>query len=275
MKTKAPPKTFPHGEGGPPQRWMRGVAGVSCRKYARSKGAVRKVCRCEPVTDVTGVAAPRLDGNSLVLRPRCLKIRGIATPACALVRNDRAFSNSPFDCLFLTAPAQNAPPQSGLTPCQLPRRGSFFPNLPPRGRGTAAIGGGGRGALRERAVGNTRVLRLPCKGSWLGAAETEGFRFFLEKPPLEAEKRPGYAENPVILLRRGLAAGQAGTPQSAALTAPLAGEPERVFSDCSRPLCPSSVSLTRASTTFYGISATGSYVRFISLRDAPPGGEAL
>ena len=47
------------------------------------------------MTDVTGVAAPRLDGNSLVLRPRCLKIRGIATPACALVRNDRAFSNSP------------------------------------------------------------------------------------------------------------------------------------------------------------------------------------
>ena len=59
-------------------------------------GAVRKVCRCEPVTDVTGVAAPRLDGNSLVLRPRCLKIRGIATPAYALVRNDRAFSNSPY-----------------------------------------------------------------------------------------------------------------------------------------------------------------------------------
>ena len=60
------------------------------------KGAVRKVCRCEPVTDVTGVAAPRLNGNRLVLLPRCLKIRGIATPACALVRNDRAFSNSPF-----------------------------------------------------------------------------------------------------------------------------------------------------------------------------------
>ena len=120
-----------------------------------------------------------------------------------------------------------------------------------------------------------RVLRLPCKGSWLGAAETEGFRLFLEKPPLEAEKQPRYAENPVILLWRGLAAGQAGTPQSAALTAPLAGEPERVFSDCSRPLCPSSVSLTRASTTFYGIAATGSYVRFNSLRDAPPAGEAF
>ena len=49
------------------------------------------------VTAVTVVwQPPRLDGNSLVLRPRCLKIRGIATPACALVRNDRAFSNSPF-----------------------------------------------------------------------------------------------------------------------------------------------------------------------------------
>ena len=64
-------------------------------------GAVRKVCRCEPVTDVTGVAVPRLDGNSLVLRPRCLKIRGIATPACALVRNDRAFSNSPFSAFSI------------------------------------------------------------------------------------------------------------------------------------------------------------------------------
>ena len=52
------------------------------------------------MTDVTGVAAPRLDGNSLVLRPRCLKIRGIATPACALVRNDRAFSNSPIFRIF-------------------------------------------------------------------------------------------------------------------------------------------------------------------------------
>ena len=42
--------------------------------------------------------APRLNGNSLVLLPRCLKIRGIATPVCGLVRNDRLFSNSP--CFF-------------------------------------------------------------------------------------------------------------------------------------------------------------------------------
>ena len=80
-----------------PQYWNQGNVPVlrNEREGTESKGAVRKVCRCEPVTDVTGVAAPRLDGNSLVLRPRCLKIRGIATPACALVRNDRAFSNSP------------------------------------------------------------------------------------------------------------------------------------------------------------------------------------
>ena len=72
-------------------------------------GAVRKVCRCEPVTDVTGVAAPRLDGNSLVLRPRCLKIRGIATPACALVRNDRAFSNSPVGSVRHPAAERQVP----------------------------------------------------------------------------------------------------------------------------------------------------------------------
>ena len=57
--------------------------------------------------------------------------------------------------------------------------------------------------------------------------------------------------------------------------APLAGEPERVISSRSRPQRPSSVSLTRASTAFYGIAATGSYFRFNSLRDAPPEGEAF
>ena len=57
--------------------------------------------------------------------------------------------------------------------------------------------------------------------------------------------------------------------------APLAGEPERVISSRSRPQRPTSVSLTRASTAFYGIAATGSYFRFNSLRDAPPGGEAF
>ena len=62
-------------------------------------------------------------------------------------------------CVFPTAPAQNAPPQSGLRPasttfCGIAATGSyvrfnslrdappggeaFFPNLPPRGRGTAA-----------------------------------------------------------------------------------------------------------------------------------------
>ena len=57
--------------------------------------------------------------------------------------------------------------------------------------------------------------------------------------------------------------------------APLAGEPERVISSRFRPERPSSVSLTRASTAFYGIAATGSYRKLDSLRDAPPGGEAF
>ena len=86
----------------PPWRSCRtGTPGKRLQFHSTKSGAVRKVCRCEPVTDVTGVAAPRLNGNSLALLPRCLKIRGIATPACALVRNDRAFSNSPqiFSCV--------------------------------------------------------------------------------------------------------------------------------------------------------------------------------
>jgi len=33
--------------------------------------------------------------------------------------------------------------------------------------------------------------------------------------------------------------------------------------------------LRRASITLYGIAATGSYIELDSLRDAPPGGEAL
>ena len=48
------------------------------------------------------------------------------------------------------------------------------------------------------------------------------------------------------------------------------GRERCVFISRSRSERPSSVSLTRASTTFYGIAATGSYFRFNSLRDAPP-----
>ena len=105
------------------------------------------------------------------------------TPACALVRNDRAFSNSPFDCLFLTAPAQNAPPQSGLTPCQLPRRGSFFPNLPPRGRGTAAA------AVRRAA----NLISYSCQWQlyhnlWMrGVAGVSCRKYARSKAPLQGE----------------------------------------------------------------------------------------
>ena len=79
------------------------------KNWTEKVGAVRKVCRCEPVTDVTGVAAPRLNGNRLVLLPRCLKIRGIATPACALVRNDGAFSNSPVGFVLDRATQEYVP----------------------------------------------------------------------------------------------------------------------------------------------------------------------
>ena len=74
---------------------------------------------------------------------------------------------------LLAAPVQNAPPQSGLRPASstfycIAATGSYFRfnslrdappegeafNLPLRGRGTAAVGGGGRGALWKRAVRN-------------------------------------------------------------------------------------------------------------------------
>ena len=47
---------------------------------------------CEPVTDVTGVAISYFFRYlSYFFGKKCLKIRGIATPVCALARNDRIF----------------------------------------------------------------------------------------------------------------------------------------------------------------------------------------
>ena len=94
------------------------------------------------------------------------------------------------------------------------RRGSFFPNLPPRGRGTAAA------AVRRAA----NLISYSCQ-----------WQLYHN------------------LWMRGVAG--VSCRKYARSKAPLAGEPERVFSDCSRPLCPSSVSLTRASSTFYGRGA--------------------
>ena len=59
------------------------------------KGAVKKRCHCEPVTDVTGVAISRLNGIGLNFVPRNSNIREIPTPVYALARNDRVFFNSP------------------------------------------------------------------------------------------------------------------------------------------------------------------------------------
>ena len=55
-----------------------------------------EVCHCEPVTDVTGVAIPsecqnasgEAQGEPLRSDVGFWNDRGIATPACALVRND-------------------------------------------------------------------------------------------------------------------------------------------------------------------------------------------
>ena len=104
------------------------------------------------------------------------------------------------------------------------------PNLPHRGRGTAAAPGG-------------EALNLPLRGRGTAAAVEEG-RYGRER----CEK------------------GNHGSPEREARV--------RIPSR-SRPVHPSSVSLTRASSTFCGIAATGSYFRFNSLRDAPPEGEAF
>ena len=115
--------------------------------------------------------------------------------------------------------------------------GEASPNLPLRGRGTAAplfygIAATGSyfrfNSLRDAPPGG-EAFNLPLRGRGTAAAVEEG----------------------------------------------RCGSELYVFSYRARSLHPSSVSLTRASTTFYGIAATGSYVRFNSLRDAPPAGEAF
>ena len=126
-----------------------------------------------------------------------------------------------------------------------------------------------------------QALGSPGRGAGPAIAGSEGSGFSLEKPPPEAECRPGYLESPVFAPpAQGLAKGQAGTPQSAALPAPLPGDPlsVRIRPSLLIPLlctAPHQSRLRRASITFYGIAATGSYDDLNSLRDAPPGGEAL
>ena len=84
------------------RRWLHSVSNLF--KSTKNEGAVRKVCRCEPVTDVTGVAAPRLNGNRLVLLPICLKIRGIVPEGNTLgVPHQRARWFAMTE-RFLTAP---------------------------------------------------------------------------------------------------------------------------------------------------------------------------
>ena len=44
------------------------------------------------MTGVTGVAISQIGVKALIFVRNCSKIEGIATPVCALARNDRAFS---------------------------------------------------------------------------------------------------------------------------------------------------------------------------------------
>ena len=101
---------------------------------------------------------------------------------------------------------------------------------------------------------------LMQSGAGPAFAGSEGSGFSLEKPPPEAENRPGYPERPVFAPpAQGLATSQAGTPQSATLPAPLSGEPLAGTHSPGGSLhrfCvpPSSINC--------GIAATGSYRNF-------------
>ena len=73
-------------------------------------------------------------------------------------------------------------------------------------------------------------LGSPGRGAGPAIAGSEGSGFSLEKPPPEAEYEPEYSESLVFApAAQGLTFGQAGTPQSAALTAPLSVEPLRLY----------------------------------------------
>ena len=139
------------------------------------------------------------------------------------------------------------------------------PNLPHRGRGTAAAPG------RE-------ALNLPLRGRGTAAAVEEG-RYGRERCVFISRSRPQRPSS-VSLTRASSPEGEAfnlphrGRGTAAAVEEGLCGRERCVIISRSRPQRPSSVSLTRASTAFYGIAATGSYFRFNSLRDAPPEGEA-
>ena len=100
----------------------------------------------------------------------------------------------------------------------------------PTGEGAARTGRRMRSSTQNRCgepPGEfVQALGSPGRGAGPAIAGSEGSGFSLEKPPPEAECRPGYSKSPVFAPpAQGLAKGQAGTPQSAALPAPLPGEP--------------------------------------------------
>ena len=116
----------------------------------------QKRCHCEPVTDVTGVAIPRIDVKSGIFNWKCLKIGGIATPVCGLVRNDIVLFGLFY---FATAPLKTFPHGEGGSrsetdegPYGTGRSDKAF--IEPLCHPTPLFHrrSGGRGALRKRAV---------------------------------------------------------------------------------------------------------------------------
>ena len=100
----------------------------------------------------------------------------------------------------------------------------------PSGEGAARTGRRMRSSTQNRCgepPGEfVQALGSPGRGAGPAIAGSEGSGFSLEKPPPQAESWPGYSKSPVFAPpAQGLAKGQAGTPQSAALPAPLPGEP--------------------------------------------------
>ena len=111
---------------------------------------------------------------------------------------------------------------------------------------------------------------LMQSGAGPAIAGSEGSGFSLEKPPPEAECRPGYSKSPVFAPpAQGLAKGQAGTPQSAALPAPLPGEPLSVRI---RPSFLIPLLCTALISQGFALPASPEGKL---LRGAPPGGEAF
>ena len=107
-----------------------------------------------------------------------------------------------------------------------PRKGAHNLLLGEGGPPQRWMRGGTQNRCGETLGEYVQAIGSPGRGAGPAIAGSEGSGFSLEKPPPEAECRPRYSKSPVFAPpAQGLAKGQAETPQSATLPAPLPGEP--------------------------------------------------